>query len=404
MDIKKLALRNLMRNKRRSFLTALSLFVSGFVIVALHGYLKGALNASRELIIKLDTGHVLITTKDYFERRIFLPQEEYIEELDEVIRLLENSKYVDFYTFRIKAGGMVFTKNGINKTGYLFAIDPEKESKTFELKKKIVEGTSDLEKGCVIASDLARTLKLKPGDTLTILTRSVSGGLSAVKLPVSGIASIGYATLDRSLIILSFQHAKKLLKMGDGTHEILVFLKKEKDINRFIKSLHLPEELTANPYTFTLGGFAFFYKFADVFYLSIYILITLLAAFAIVNTMTVAVFERMREIGTLKALGMTDNEIFKLFGLEGTIIGSTGGLAGGLVGLLTNAILHAKGMNFESLIKGIEFPLPYIIRPSVNLWILVLAFIIVTSMSFLASIFPALRAKKLTPQDTLRSI
>lgn len=136
MDIKKLAFRNLMRNKRRSFLTALSLFVSGFVIVALHGYLKGALNASRELIIKLDTGHVLITTKDYFERRIFLPQEEYIEELDEVISLLENSKYVNFYTLRIKAGGMVFTKDGTNKPSYLFAIDPEKESKTFELKKK----------------------------------------------------------------------------------------------------------------------------------------------------------------------------------------------------------------------------------------------------------------------------
>lgn len=247
-------------------------------------------------------------------------------------------------------------------------------------------------------------MKLKPGDTLTILTHSVSGGLSATKLPVSGIARIGYATLDRSLIVLSFEHAKKLLKMGDGTHEILVFLKKEKDINKFINSLHLPEGLTANPYTFALGGFAFFYKFADVFYLNIYILITLLAAFAIINTMTVAVFERMREIGTLKALGMTDNEIFKLFGLEGTLIGSTGGLAGGLIGFLTNTILHTKGINFESLIKGIEFPFPYIIRPSANPWILVLAFLIVTSMSFLASIFPALKAKRLTPQETLRNI
>ena len=404
MDIKKLAFRNLLRNKRRTLLTALSLFVSGFVIVALHGYLRGALDASKEMIIKLDTGHVLITTKEYFERRIFLPQEEYIQDLDEVQKILDNSKYVDFYALRIKAGSMIFTKNGATKPAYIFAIDPQKEKKTFDLSRKIVEGENDLTKGGVLAIDLARSLRVKPGDTIIILSRSVYGGLSAIKIPISGIATIGYAAFDRSLVILSFENARKLLKMADGAHEILVFLKKEGDINKFIRSLKLPENLVANPYTFVLGGFAFFYKFADIFYMAIYILITLLAAFAIVNTMTVAVFERMREIGTLKALGMTDNEIFLLFGLEGTIIGTAGGLAGGLAGLFTNAILHIKGMNFESMIKGIEFPFPYVIRPSVNPWILLIAFVIVTSMSFLASTLPALQAKKLLPQEALRTL
>lgn len=404
MGMIRVAIRNIFRNKRRSFLTALSLLVAGFVIVALHGYLRGALGASREMIIKLDTGHVLITKKDYFERRIFLPQEDYIDDTQDLEILLNNSKYVDFYTMRLKAGAMLFTNDGASKHAVIFALDPEKEKKAFNLEPKVIEGTYDLSIGCLVAADFARSLKIKLGDSLIILTKSVRGGLSAIKLPVTGIAEVEYATLDRSLVILSIKNARKLLKIENGVHEILVFLKKETYIQKFINSLDLPQELGAYSYTFALGSFAFFYRFADIFYMGIYILITILAAFAIVNTMTVAVFERMREIGTLKAIGMADREIFKLFGLEGTIIGATGGLVGSLLGLFINLILHIKGINFENMIKGIEFPFPYVIRPAVNLWIVVMAFVIVIVISFLAATLPALQARRLTPQEALKEV
>ncbi|MEO0198841.1 MAG: FtsX-like permease family protein [candidate division WOR-3 bacterium] len=405
MDIIKLAIRNIFRNKRRSILTALSLSVAGFVIVALHGYIKGVLNTSRDMVIKLDTGHVLITTEGYFERRIFLPQDEYMGDTEEIENTLKNSKYVEFYTGRIKAGGMIFTKSGTNKNVMIMGIEPEKEKNNIQIQEKsVIDGTYDLSKGCVVGRDLAKSLKLKAGDTLIILSRSVVGGVSAIKIPIAGIVRLGYTTFDKNLLLLSLEDARKLLKTTSGYHEILVFLKSEKYISSFLKSLKLPEGTVANSYTFVLGTFAFFYKFADIFYMGIYILITLLAAFAIVNTMTVAVFERMREIGTLKSIGMTDQEIFNLFGMEGTLIGAAGGFVGTLCGLLFNFILKIKGMNFEDMIKTFDFPFPYVVRPSTNIGIVILAFGLVTIISFATSVLPAMQAKKLTPQEALRQI
>lgn len=405
MDIIKLAVRNIFRNKRRSFLTAFSLSVASFVIVALHGYIKGVLNTSRDMVIKLDTGHVLITTEGYFERRTFLPQEEYMENTDHIEDALLNSQYVASYTGRIKAGGMVFTKAGSNKNVMIIGIDPEKERDNFHFEERsILDGVYDPSKGCAVGRDLAKSLNIKAGDTLIIMSKSVVGGFSAIKIPVVAIIRMGYTMFDRNLILLSINDARKLLKASSGYHEILVFLKGEKYISKFLKSFRTAEGIVANPYTFFFGTFAFFYRFADIFYMGIYILITFLAAFAIVNTMTVAVFERMREIGTLKSIGVTDQEIFHLFGIEGTLIGAVGGLVGALFGLLFNFTLKIKGMNFEEMIKTFDFPFPYVIRPSTNLGIVILAFVLVTIISFATSILPAMQAKKLTPQEALRQI
>lgn len=405
MGMIKLAIRNIFRNKRRSFLTALSLSVAGFVIVALHGYMTGVLNTSKEMMIKLDTGHVLITTQDYFERRTFLPQDEYIENTYEIEKTLNESKYVDFYTLRMKAGGMLFTRTGATKNVMLMGIDPEKERRAFHIEKEnIIEGVYDLSRGCIVGKELAKTLNLKSGDTLILVSRSVAGGISAIKITVAAVANMGYTVFEKSLVLLSTPDARRLLKTQSGAHEILVFLKGEKYIDRFLKSIRLPGGIVANPYTFTLGTFAFFFRLADIFYGMIYVVITLLAAFAIVNTMTVAVLERMREIGTLKSIGMTDSEIFKLFGIEGTLLGASGGLAGSILGFFINMILRVRGLNFEEMIKTFDFPFPYVVRPTTNLWIIILAFAIVTVVSFATSIIPALQAKRLTPQEALRQV
>jgi len=137
MDLIKIAVRNIFRNKRRSFLTSLSLFVAGFVIVTLHGYVTGMLNASKEMIINLDTGHVLITTKEYFERRTFIPVEEFIYDTKEIENTLKSSKYVDFYTLRVKAPAMLFTKSGVPKMFWLWVLILKKRKNLSELARKI---------------------------------------------------------------------------------------------------------------------------------------------------------------------------------------------------------------------------------------------------------------------------
>jgi len=404
MDIIKMGFRNITRNLRRSILTSLSLFVAGFVIVVLHGYLSGFLKDMKDNVINLTSGHATIATKEYFERRFFVPLEEYIHDTKKVEEVLDSSKYISFYVERLKASGMLFEKE-INKPVLIMGINPEKERKTLNLDRKLIKGTYDLKNGAIIGKDLAKGLRLHVGDTVIIISKTTQGGLNGIKTKISGIANVGIAEFDKRAIFISTKNMRELIKMPDGCHEILVFLKKESKIKDFVKAFNKQsDDVIAKDYIQLLGTFAFYFKFAKNIYYFIYFLIVLLATFAIINTMTVAVFERLREIGTLKALGMRDREIFTLFGLEGTMLGTFGGIAGSIVGWFANILLHTKGINYESMVKGMSIPMPYIVRPETSFTVIIFATLLIIFVSFLASTVPAIYAKKLTPHDALRGI
>lgn len=404
MDIIKMAFRNITRNLRRSILTSLSLFVAGFVVVVLHGYVSGFLNGMKDNVINLTSGHVIIAKKAYFERKFFTPVEEYIPNVQKVESELDSLKYLSFYVERLKSQGMLFER-GTNKPVLLIGIDPEKERKTLELERKLISGKYDLKNGAIIGKGLARGLNLHTGDTVIILSKTTMGGLNGIKVKITGIANIGLSEFDKRAVFLSIRNMRRLLKMPEGVHEILVFLKKEGKIKDFIRAFNKNNpDIIARDYIDELGTFAFYFKLGKNIYYFIYFIIVLLATFAIINTMTVAVFERLREIGTLKALGMRDREIFALFGAEGTMLGTFGGILGSIVGWLFNILLHTKGINYESMVKGMSMPMPYIIRPEINFNVVIFSTILIIFVSFLASSVPAIYAKKLTPQEALREI
>jgi len=399
----KMALKNMLRNKRRSLLTILSLFVASFVVVALYSYVQGFLKGTKEVLINLETGHITIARTEYLRKRVFLPVDELIEEPSPIIHNLLKFKEVKLVAPRIKFIALI-SKGNTTKPAYIMAIDPVKEKSTLDIRNRLIKGSENLESGFIIGRDLANSLKINPGDTLILLSRTTLGGLNGIKLPVSGIANFGMSKLNRSFVIMSLKHARKLLKTNEGVSEILLFLQSEKQIHQLKAKLNLPPGTDAKSYMELLGAFGIYFKLAGAFYGFIYILIIGLATFAIINTMTVAVFERLREIGTLKAIGMTDNEVFMLFGMEGTMLGALGGFFGSLLGLIFAYGLSIKGINFESILKNTAFPMPYVIRPEVNFKVFLFAFILTLIISALSSVFPALYARKLTPQEALRQV
>lgn len=399
----KMAIRNILRNKRRSFLTMLSLFVASFVVVALYSYIQGFIHSTKEVYIKLETGHLTIARTEYFRKKIFLPVDEIIDDPSPIMLNLRKFKEVKLIVPRIKFTGLIVRGN-TTKPAYVMAIDPEKEKNTLNIKSRVVKGSADSENGFIVGRELANSLRINPGDTLILLSKTVLGGLNGIKLPVSGIANFGMTDLNKKFIITSLENARKLLKTPSGVSEILVHLKSEKQISSLKKRLKLPQDLEAKSYVELMGVMGTYFKFANVFYGFIYILIIGLATFAIINTMTVAVFERLREIGTLKAMGMTDNEVFVMFGMEGTLLGAFGGLFGSFSGLLLAYAISIKGLNFEAILKNTAFPIPFVIRPEANAKVFLFAFILTLVISALSSVFPAIYAKKLTPQEALRQI
>ncbi|RKY98038.1 MAG: hypothetical protein DRQ10_07865 [Candidatus Hydrothermota bacterium] len=285
---------------------------------------------------------------------------------------------------------------------FVMALNPPDAGWLLDIEDDVIDGSTDLSRGVLIGKDLANSLGVGAGDTLILLAKTSEGGLGGAKLPVEGVIEFGFAQYDRRFMLMDLSRAQKLLRMGDGVTEILVFLKNPKDADAFARSLKLPQGLEAKSINELLGPIAAMIRFADIFYALFFGFLVALAAFAIVNTMTVAVFERMREIGTLKALGMTDNEIFELFTLEGALLGLAGGLAGSALGYGLAAILAKHGINYGSMLKNISLPIPYVIYPKLDIGTVLFALLLVLVMSALAAAIPSWTARKLTPAEALR--
>ncbi len=167
--------------------------------------------------------------------------------------------------------------------------------------------------------------------------------------------------------------------------------------------MFLPHDLVVRNPSQQIGGLfdlmiivKYIYYFLDLF-------ILLLASFVVISTIMQAVFERIREIGTLKAMGMTDREIFINFTLEGAIIGAIGGIPGSTLGYLMVVLAGISGLRFDQF-KLVDFPINFIIYPYVGIEVLILTIVFSILMSSAAAMLPAKTAGRLTPAEALRKL
>jgi putative ABC transport system permease protein len=148
------------------------------------------------------------------------------------------------------------------------------------------------------------------------------------------------------------------------------------------------------------------YNFIPIYRYIIYffeLMIILLASFVIISTMMQAVFERMREIGTLKAMGMTDGEIFYSYTFEGAIIGMIGAIPGGIIGYLLVLRMSANGLTLEQF-RNVDLPFNFVLYPFIGPEVLFISIIMAVLMSGLAAMIPARNASSLMPAEALRKL
>jgi len=280
-------------------------------------------------------------------------------------------------------------------------VDLKKSS--FNIEEKLEKGKLD-DNGIAIGIRLAKQLGVKLGDKLLLATKTSEGGLNGIKLPVTAVFKLGVSTFDKKVFFISLKQSKRLLKMSDGTTEILVFAKSAAIAdtlkNPIVKLLNGAG--ISKSYKEQLGNLYQLLDIAKFAYAFIEIMIIFLASFVIVNTMMMAIFERMHEIGTLKALGFTNRQLFWNFTIEGGILGLLGGIPGSILGFIFIIIMSKVGINYEEATESIDWPIEYVIKPAVHLSDLFIAMGISVFVPILASMIPARYIKKLTAAEALR--
>jgi putative ABC transport system permease protein len=407
----KIAIRNLLRYKRRTLLTA-SLITIGVVFVFIFISVAGSF---KNMIIGQITdsfmGHLQVHRKGYVASIENLPLNLSLKPgaVKRLENILNSQPEIEAYSPRIKFGGMFSTF--VETTNIrLNAVYPEKEFKAMPLlASRIISGEREIKRGEILVPELlAKGMKVKTGDMVVVVATNRDGSVNGKQLKVGGIVMGATGPGGRDGYI-HFDDALEILRMEEPEiSEIAIRLKDFGKLSAFSKKLDalLSKELNQqnNPIfeMHTWESLSPFYNIArmiDVMTVFIKLMLIAIVLISIMNVMIMAVYERIREIGTIAAIGTLPGRILSMFIIEGLCLGVTGAVAGNIAGAALAFLINVAKITFNfGLQKGL------ILQASINPNDLIVISVTVIIVSVIASLQPAFKASRMEPIKALRHV
>jgi len=289
-----------------------------------------------------------------------------------------------------------FNSGTIEISGIISGIDVAAEEKLFVLSDYIIEGKiADLDQNnsIIIGKGLADKMLLVKGDIIKITT--AKGNLASLK--IVGISQIGIAEIDDVSSYTSLATAQKLL--GEPTNYITDIQIKLHDITTapvVAKEFHEKFDLDAIDYQTANSQFETGSTVRSIISYAVGIVLLIVAGFGIYNILNMMIFEKMDSIAILKATGFSGNDVKWIFISLSMIIGFTGGVFGLLFGFVFTKIIDNIPFNTAALPTITTYPINY----NPLFYIIGITFALVTT--FIAGLFPALKASKVDPVEIIR--
>ena len=404
----KLAVRNVFRNRRRTLITLAAMGFGAAAIIVFGGFVHSIYFGVRESTIRSQVGHIQIYRKGYSEKGNLAPYDYLIADYPALREALQRLPHVRTVTARLGFSGLVST--GDTTTAFVGAgVVPEGEMNLSAL-AVIVDG-NDLAsrdpRGVTLGVGLARAFGVKPGDDLTLLTTTKAGAINALAVKVRGVWESGEKAYDDRFLRVGLPEAQRVLDLESGEVQSIVLLLDATDntaavrarIEQLIRERGLDLEIR------TWDDLALRYHQVRELFGRIFAVLTLIVSvmvvFGITNTMTMAIFERTREIGTVMALGTRRRGVVAMFVLEGFVLGVLGALAGLALGVVLAKAISAIGIQLPpppGSTRG--FTVQIFVVPAVLAQAAQLSIVAAT----LASLYPAWRAARVNVVEALRHV
>ena len=408
-NIIKISFRNLLRSGRRTVLTA-SLITIGVMFVLVYAALSGSF---KDYMVGQVTdsmlGHIQIHKKGYVASVDNLPLDKNLnaKQIEKITELLDENKFIESYTFRLKLGTMF--SNYVASTGIrLNGIDPQNEAKTLPLFSSRLDGfdTTALKEGAILVPELiAKGMNVKKGDTVVLVATNQKGSVNGMNFKVAGTIEpiSGPGGRDGYIHIKDVTKLLRLKKLE--VSEVVIRLKdpsKLEHVMKLLKPLTEFKNQKGKPVFEVhawkkLTPFYNIVKMLNVMDMSIKIILISIVLISILNVMVMSVYERIKEIGTIAAMGTTPSTITKLFLTEGLMLGVFGAIVGSILSFIIIFVINAVGITFSF---GRQDTLT--LNPTLSLNEVLVVGVIVILISLIASISPARKAANLNPVDALR--
>ncbi len=404
MYILKLAFRNFFRNTRRSIISGISVALAITVIIFARSYIRGIVENISGNVVKLVSGHIMITTKEYQRRERMIPLDESIVLSPDFYKSLQRDE-IKLASGRIKFG-VLLGEEELNVPALGYAIDPEKEIHISGLDKRLEKGTyiTSGEPSAIFGTELAKRLDVDVGDTVTIITRTAYDSPTGVNVVVKGLFFTGLGGVDRSLFYIPLDIGQQLLDLEDQATEVVLLLHDAGKSVSVAQDIQAQTGLSVVPYQYNsiLRYINSFYIIFSLFY----IIVLLVACSAIANTMLMVVFERTREIGMLKAMGLNSLSIVSLLTIEAGIIGIIGSSAGAVLGGVLSYWLKFQGFDISMVSATSSQTMPFgpIIYFSPTPLVILGGFVFGLLATIIVALLPISRVVKLEPAKALKTI
>jgi putative ABC transport system permease protein len=398
-----LALRSVTRNPRR---TAISLLTVAFGVAALivaGGFVDALLLKLREDTIHSQLGHIQIRDMRQDAAGAKDPFSNLLPTSPRAMAPVATTPGVRTVTPRLSVSGLI----SVGETTLSFSgqgVDPAGEAGLAQ-GIAVVAGTrlqpSDVA-AAVLGEGLAASLGVKPGDTVALLVTAANGTFNATDVVVRGIFSTVSKSHDDVALRLPLATAQKLLRV-EGAQQWLVLLDDTDATAEMLQRLR--HALPADRYTLKRWDedADFYRKTSELFarqFGFVRVIVLTIIVLSILNTMTMNVLERTREIGVMLALGDSRRRVLALFACEGALLGIVGAASGAALGMAAGVALSAV---------GIPMPPPPGMNHGFDTGIALSPLLVAVAAAIgavaaaLAAVPPALRGARLRVVDALRA-
>ncbi len=402
--ILKIAWRNIWRNITRSLVVMGAIIIGIWSIIFLVGMVNGMIESYIDNAIKNEVSHIKIHHPEFIKDK---ESKFYISDIAHVKTIVDTISGVKAVSYKTITNTMISSSHagrGISAIGVV----PKNEVKVSGVSQHIVEGNYliDSKKNQILISKrIAKKLKVKLRSKVVLTFQNLENEITMGAFRVVGLFETGNNIYDESVVFIRQKDINNLLGMNGYGHEVAILVDDLVDLDRIQKSIALlfPQLLVRNYKEVQpeLGLFQSQIKMVGIIYMVIFMLALI---FGIINTMMMAVLERVRELGMLMSVGMNKGKVFLMIVIETLFLAIISAPIGLFLGYLTTSYFHKNGINlfFYSEEGMKQFGFDKFIYPNVpteTFWQLVVA---VSLTALLGSLYPAWKAIRLRPVEAIR--
>jgi putative ABC transport system permease protein len=406
----KIAFRNLIKNGRRSFVTSLAIGL-GFAAVNLFGgFTEYMYGANREAAIYTSfRGHLNVFRTGFLEEGQLDPARYLLtaEDIKAVGQICADISEIILVTPQLRISGLasngkvstIFIGQGVVPSSIDVFLNRTNLSELIDIGSNAL--VDDKDYGVAVANDLARMLDLSMGSYAVAMSTTVNGQMNALDMEVFQLFEANSKQMNDKFMRVPFSFAQKLYDTN-GADRLVILLNRAKNTERVRSKLEYAFsqnglELDVETWMEQSEWYRRVKEMFDTIFLFLFTIVFVIAVMSIINTMTVAVLERTREIGTLRALGFKRKGVVSLFAIESSLLGFGGTLLGIFFDVLTWWCVDFFRPTWTPPGAVVRIPLKIEIVPE----FMALSFLVLMVVCFLTSMIPARGAARKNVVDAL---